>query len=122
MKPIPSDADLMFVESLATRTVHIAVRYEAHHTTQDEVTETISGGAAFVAMSITPTVTRCGKRTFPQFERDHVKTYHFHDEQLCRACYRTLTPADQERAFEHAQPGDEDDLEEAVGVHRPLAA
>jgi hypothetical protein len=114
MKPIPFDADLLFVESLATGTVHIAVRYEAHHLAEDEVTEVVKGGAAFVALSISPTVTRCGKRTFPQFERDHVKTGRFRDEQLCAACYRTLTPQDQERAFEHAQPGDEDDEEEAA--------
>lgn len=111
MKPIPSDADLLFVEAVSTGTVHIAVRYEAHHLAQDEVTEVVSGGAAFIALSITPTVTRCGKRTFPQFERDHVKTGQFRDEQLCAACYRTLAPEDQERAFEHAQPGDEDDEE-----------
>lgn len=114
MKPIPSDAELLFVESLASGAVHIAVRYEAHHLLEGEVTEVVEGGAALVAMAITPTVTRCGKRTFPQFERDHVKTARFRDEQLCRACYRTLTPADQERAFEHETPDDEDDLEEAA--------
>lgn len=27
MKPIPSDAELLFVETVATGTVHIAVRY-----------------------------------------------------------------------------------------------
>lgn len=114
MKPIPSDAELLFVETVATGTVHIAIRYQVHHLTQDKVTEVISGGAAFVALAITPTVTRCGKRTFPQSERDHVKTGRFRDEQLCAACYRTLAPADQERAFEHARPDDEDDLEEVA--------
>jgi hypothetical protein len=105
-KPIPFDADLLFVESLATGTVHVAVRYEAHHLAEDEVTEVVSGGAAFVALSISPTVTRCGKRTFPQFERDHVRTTRFADERLCAACYRTLVPEDQERAFEHDTPND----------------
>ena len=114
MKSIPSDADLLFVESLATGTVHIAVQYRPHHLSEGEPTEVIKGGAALVAMSITPTVTRCGKRTFPQFERDHQKTNRFSDDQLCRACYRTLTAEDQERAFEHGQPGDEDDEEWAA--------
>lgn len=114
MKPIPSDAELLFVESLTSGTVHIAIRYKAHHLTEDEVTEVVSGGAALVAMAVTPTVTRCGKRTFPQFERDHVKTARFADDQLCRACYRTLAPEDQMRAFEHAQSDDEDDLEDTA--------
>ncbi|MFI2348845.1 hypothetical protein ACH492_17710 [Streptomyces sp. NPDC019443] len=51
-----------------------------------------------------PTVTRCGKRTFPQYGDRHGATGRFADEDLCGACYRTLTPEDQERAFEHEQP------------------
>jgi hypothetical protein len=111
---IPFDADLMFIETVATGTVHIAVRYEPHHVTDYQVTETIAGGGAFVAMAMEPTVTRCGKRTFPQFERDHEKTNRFRDDQLCRACHRTLHPDDQERAFDHEQPGSEDDDEPAL--------
>lgn len=107
MKPIPCDADLMFIETASTGTVHIAVQYRPWHLTDDPVIETVEGGGALVALAISPTVTRCGKRTFPQFERDHVKTGQFRDEQLCAACYRTLAPEDQERAFEHAQPDDE---------------
>ncbi|WP_369167840.1 hypothetical protein AB5J49_08170 [Streptomyces sp. R28] len=107
---IPCDADLMFIETVSTGTVH----YRAYHLDDDAVTEVVEGGGALVALAISPTVTRCGKRTFPQFERDHVKTNRFRDEQLCRACYRTLTPADQERAFEHETPDDEDDEAEAA--------
>lgn len=104
-QPIPNDAELMFIETVATGTVHIAVRYSPHDLgRQPSVGPVISGGAAFMALAISPTVTRCGKRTFPQFERDHLKTDRFADEQLCRACYRTLAEADQERAFEHGQP------------------
>ncbi|NUP15452.1 MAG: hypothetical protein HOZ81_04980 [Streptomyces sp.] len=113
-KPIPSDAELMFIEAAATGAVHIAVRYRSWHLTDDAITEVVDGGAALVALAVSPTVTRCGKRTFPQFERDHVKTDRFRDEQLCRACHRTLTPADQERAFEHETPDDEDDEERAA--------
>lgn len=43
-----------------------------------------------------------------------MKNPRFSDDRLCRACYRTLTAADQERAFEHPRPGDEDDLEDAA--------
>jgi hypothetical protein len=113
-EPIPCDADLMFIETVSTGTVHIAVQYRAHHLDDDSVTEVIEGGSALVAMAISPTVTRCGQRTFPQFERDHVKTNRFRDEQLCRACYRTLAPADQERAFEHETPDEDDDEPEAA--------
>lgn len=101
---LPCDADLLFVETVSTGIVHIAVRYRAYHLTDDDVTEVVAGGSAFVAVAIHPTTTRCGKRTFPQFERDHIKTARFHDDQLCRSCYRTLHPDDQERAFEHDVP------------------
>jgi len=114
-EPIPSDADLRFIETVATGTVHIAVRYSPHHLgRQPSIAPVVSGGSAFVAMSIQPTITRCGRRVFPQFEDRHLGTDRFHDEQLCTACYRTLAPADQERAFEHRTPGDEDDEEEAA--------
>lgn len=111
---IPPDADLRFIKTVATGTVHIAVRYSPHHLgRQPEVAPAISGGAAFVAMAHAPTVTRCGRRTFPQFEYRHVGTDRFRDEQLCTACYRTLAPADQERAFEHGTPDDADEEEAA---------
>ncbi|WP_328920677.1 hypothetical protein OG911_28150 [Streptomyces sp. NBC_00208] len=104
-QPIPNDAELMFIKTVATGTVHIAVRYSPYDLArQPSVGPVISGGAAFVALSVSPTVTRCGKRTYPQSGRDHLKTGRFADEQLCRACYRTLTEVDQERAFEHDRP------------------
>jgi hypothetical protein len=113
--PIPGDADLMFIEAVATGTVHIAVRYDPHHVANDEVIGTVSGGAAFIDLLLAPTVTRCGKRTFPQFQEAHLKTSRFSDEQLCAACYRTLTAEDQERAFEHDQPeGAEEDPDPAL--------
>lgn len=108
-KSIPFDAELRFIESTATGTVHIAVRYSAHDLGRQSTVQVISGGSAFAAMAVQPTVTRCGRRTFPQFEDAHCGTDRFRDDQLCRACYRTLPPDDQERAFEHAQPDDEDD-------------
>lgn len=111
---LPIDAELRFIESRATGTVHIAVRYSAYGLSRQPTLGVITGGAAFAAMAVHPTVTRCGKRTFPQFEDRHIGTDRFRDEQLCRACYRTLAPADQERAFEHAQSDDEDDEEHAA--------
>lgn len=113
-KPIPSDAEFRFIKAQATGTVHIAIRYSPHDLGRQPSLGVVTGGAAFAAMAVQPTVTRCGKRTFPQFEDRHIGTGRFRDEQLCRACHRTLTPADQERAFEHAQPDDEDDQEEAA--------
>ncbi|MBI0300460.1 hypothetical protein JBE04_39900 [Streptomyces sp. PRKS01-29] len=102
-QPIPADADVLFVETLSTGTVHIAVRTAVHHRSGPSKT-VASGGTALVALATTPTVTRCGKRTFPQFETQHEYTVRFADDQLCTACYRTLTTADQERAFGHEQP------------------
>lgn len=102
-EPIPSDAELRFIETITTGTVHIAVRYSPHHLgRQPSIAPVISGGSAFVAMATQPTVTRCGRRTFPQFEDRHLGTDRFADDQLCGACYRTLAPEDQERAFDHA--------------------
>lgn len=115
---IPDDAELRFIETVATGTVHIAVRYSPHYLGRQQSLGVISGGAAFAAMAVHPTVTRCGQRTFPQFEDKHVGTNRFRDEQLCRACYRTLAPADQERAFEHETPDDADDEE----PHRRVTA
>lgn len=109
---IPCDAELMFIEAVSTGTVHIAVQYRPWHVSKDPGIETVEGGGALVALAISPTVTRCGKRTFPQFERDHVKTNRFRDEQLCRACYRTLASGDQGRAFEHETPDDSDEDDE----------
>lgn len=119
-EPIPPDADLMFIETAATGTVHIAVRYRPYHLDGDPVIETVVGGAALIDLAMSPTVTRCGKRTFPQFERDHVKTSRFRDEQLCRACHRTLAPADQERAFEHETPDDADEEGDATARALPV--
>lgn len=106
---IPRDAELIFIKAVHTGTVHTAVRHMPWHVESDEPRETVSGGAALVAMATKPTLTRCGKRTHPQFERNHVKTDRFSDDRLCRACYRTLHRDDQERAFEHAQPHDDAD-------------
>jgi hypothetical protein len=115
VEPIPGDADLRFIETVATGTVHIAVKYSPHHLgRQPEIAPDVLGGSAFVAMAVSPTVTRCGRRVFPQFEDKHVGTNRFHDDQLCAACYRTLTPADQERAFEHETPDTDGDQEEAA--------
>lgn len=120
-KPLPDHAELYFIETVATGTVHIETRVPVW-ATPDEPGETVrmgdGTGRVLAALFGTPTVTRCGQRTFPHIaDRNiarHVFTTRFHDDQLCAACHRTLTPADQERAFEHEQPGDEDDEERAA--------
>ena len=96
--------------------MHIAVKYSSYDLGRQPVESTIEGGAAFVALAVHPTVTRCGQRTFPQFEDKHCGTDRFRDEQLCRACYRTLDPADHERAFEHETPDDAEDEDPAAPV------
>ncbi|MFF3547016.1 hypothetical protein ACFYXD_34915 [Streptomyces platensis] len=104
-EPIPSDAELRFIEAVSSGTVHIAVKYGTYDIARSpQVSAVSSGGSAFIALALHPTVTRCGRRTFPQAEKDHQGTDRFSDDQLCAACYRTLTPEDQERAFEHKQP------------------
>lgn len=108
---LPEHAELYFVETIATGTVHIEARVPvwARH---DEPTETYrmgdGTGRALQALLGTPTVVRCGQRTFPgspASDARHKFTDCFDDEQLCGACYRTLHPDEQARAFEHRQPG-----------------
>ncbi|MBT2369550.1 hypothetical protein J7E88_30840 [Streptomyces sp. ISL-10] len=79
--------------------MHISVAYKPTTSTQT----LLPGGAAWVAMAHHPTVARCGKRTFPQHGDRHEATGRFADSTY-GACYRTLTPEDRERAFEHEQP------------------
>lgn len=88
-RTIPAGAELRFILATRTGTVHIAVWLPPFHPD------------ATPAMSLAPVVTRCGKHTVPVGGR-HESVGRFADEQLCGACYRTLAPADQERAFEHA--------------------
>lgn len=118
MKPIVPGSDVLFVKALRTGTVHLAVLPPDGG--DDEAVgfiEMDGSGRALAGLLGTPTVTRCGLPTFPHNPcRDarHGMTYRFRDEQLCAACYRTLAPEDQERAFDHAQPEDEDDEEWAA--------
>jgi hypothetical protein len=110
-KSLPEHADLFFIETLATGTVHIDARVPVW-ARADEPTGSVQmndGTGRFLAeMFETPTVVRCGQRTFPHIpdlsKARHQFTTRFRDEQLCGACYRTLTAADQSRAFEHETP------------------
>ncbi len=109
-KRIPPDADVLFVESIRTGTVHVAVRLLPHHREPGRAANepVASGGAAFITRALAPTVVRCGKRTWPHDPeaRRHRFTDCFDDDQLCHGCYRTIHPGDQERLFEHAQSAD----------------
>jgi hypothetical protein len=116
-RPLPEHAELFFVEAVATGVVHIEARVPVW--ARPQPTETIrmgdGSGAMLAAVFETPTVVRCGQRTFPgRPDEDRYRfTTCFRDEQLCGGCYRTLTPADQERAFEHETPdaaGDANDV------------
>lgn len=113
-QPIPAGADVLFVKALRTGTVHLVV-LPPDDGPHDEPAVSIpmdGSGRALAGLLGTPSVSRCGLPTFPHnpsANARHAMTYRFRDEQLCAACYRTLAPADQPRAFEHATPDDEDD-------------
>lgn len=119
-KSLPEHADLYFIETVATGTVHIEARVSVW-ATPDEPAESIrmgdGTGRVLAALFGTPTVVRCGQRTFPHIaDRDkarHVFTTRFRDGQLCAACYRTLTADEQHLAFEHDQPDDAGDNADA---------
>ncbi|PPS89424.1 hypothetical protein [Streptomyces sp. MH60] len=109
---LPEHAELYFVETVYSGTVHIEVRVPVWWRATSEPTETIKmgdgTGRALKALLETPTVVQCGRETYPHAETKHQFTTRFHDGQLCGRCYRTLHSEDQARAFEHEQPGDED--------------
>jgi hypothetical protein len=118
-KPIPSGADVLFVKALRTGTVHLVVLPpdDGPHEEPAVYIPMDGSGRALAGLVGTPTITRCGQPTFPHnpsVNARHGITYRFHDEQLCVACYRTLAPADQARAFEHETPDGEDDEPEAA--------
>jgi hypothetical protein len=112
-KPLPEHCELHFIVTLATGTVHIEARVSSWALPEPAGSIRMGDGTGRVlaAMFGTPTVVRCGQRTFPSVpdaaKTRHQFTGHFHDDQLCAACYRTLAPADQHRAFEHETPDDE---------------
>lgn len=101
-KPLREFAELFFIKHEETGTVHIVVRMPLWH--RD----------ARWASDLSPWTTQCGRITAAGPGSTYQGTGRFRDEQLCRACYRTLTPADQERAFEHETPDDEDDEPEVA--------
>jgi hypothetical protein len=109
-RPLPNHAELYFIETRATGTVHIEARVPVWARPQPTETIRMGDGTGEMLATVfeTPTVVRCGQRTFPgrPDEGRYVFTTCFRDEQLCAGCYRTLTPADQPRAFEHDTPDD----------------
>ena len=107
-RPLPEHAELYFVETVATGAVHIEARVPVWSRPRPAETVRMGDGTGRMLAAIveSPTVVRCGKRTFPgrPNEDRHVFTSSFRDEQLCAGCYRTLTPEDQPKAFEHDTP------------------
>ncbi|MGW2724770.1 hypothetical protein [Streptomyces sp. NPDC001492] len=116
-QPVAAGSDVRFVKALRTGTVHLVILPPGGD--DDDAGESIpmdGSGRALASLLGTPTVTRCGLNTFPRnpsADARHGMTYRFHDSQLCAACYRTLTPADQHLAFEHGQPDDAGDTADA---------
>ena len=120
-KPLPSGADIRFVKALRTGTVHLVVLPpdEGPNVEPAGCIPMDGSGRALAGLLGTPTITRCGQPTFPHnpsANARHAMTYRFRDEQLCVACYRTLTPDDQERAFEHETPDDDEDDDEEIAA------
>lgn len=118
-KRIPADADFRFIQTAGTGTVHLLVLFPDYGPSTDTAASIPMDGSgrALAGLLGTPTVTRCGLRTYPytqQANARHGFTGRFRDDQLCVACYRTLHPDDQGRAFDHPQPDDEDDDESAA--------
>lgn len=66
--------------------------------------------------------TRCGReiiRNRGGLAMSGTLTDRFDDEDLCRACHRTVAPEDQGRLFEH--PQENDDLDNERHEHDPFA-
>lgn len=107
---LPEHAELYFVETVYSGTVHIEVRVPVW--ARPEPTETITmgdgTGRVLKALLETPTVVLCGIRTYPAGETKHRFTTQFLDGQICGRCYRLLHEEDQFRAFEHDQPESSD--------------
>ncbi|MFE2346444.1 hypothetical protein [Kitasatospora cineracea] len=102
MRRLPDDAELRFIRTVATGTVHLII------TPRERATDTtpavsIATGLTAWASGARPVITRCGAHTQPVITTRWEYVSEFDDDDLCRACYRTLAPADQHRAFEHAQ-------------------
>ncbi|WP_282204505.1 hypothetical protein [Kitasatospora fiedleri] len=64
----------------------------------------IAAGLAAWAAGARPVIVRCGRPTYPVITPRWEPVGEFADDDLCRACYRTLHPDDQHRAFDHPQP------------------
>jgi hypothetical protein len=116
---LPAGADIRFIRTIGTGTVHLLVLPPDPGPTvePDEAIPMDGSGQALAGLLGTPTITRCGQHTFPyapNADARHGFTWRFIDDQLCAACYRTLHPDDQGRAFDHPQPDDEDDNEPAA--------
>ena len=107
---IRDTAEFAFIETVASGTVHIEVRYasydDPYENTRDGPPEKMSFAEGMQALLMGPHITLCGVRTYPVSERTHHYTNCFPDEQLCQRCHRRLHSDDIERAFRHAQPND----------------
>lgn len=100
---LPDDAELKFIRTLASGTVHMIVD-EPERATDEIPAVSIGAGLAAWAAGARPVTVLCGRDTQPVLTDRHDWTGEFADDDLCHACYRALHPADRWRAFEHPQP------------------
>lgn len=110
---IPGSAEFAFIQTVASGTVHIEVRYASYDDPNEDVRarppEKVPFAEGMHLMLFGSHVVLCGARTFPTTEQTHHYTDCFDDERLCANCHRVLHPDDVGRAFEHRQPGDTED-------------
>lgn len=106
---IRDTAELAFIQTVSSGTVHIEVRYQTYDSPYEETFEEIPWAEGLYSMFTGPHIVLCGARTYPVGERTHHYTDCFPDERLCANCHRMLHPDDIERAFRHRQPDDEEE-------------
>lgn len=116
-KKIRDTAELVFIQTVASGTVHIEVRYVSWDSPHEP--QRVSFADGLMALFTEATIVLCGARTFPVPENTHYYTDCFFDEQLCQRCHASLHPDDVERAFRHRQPDDED--QDALQAHEGIA-
>jgi hypothetical protein len=100
---LPARAELTFVRTVASDTVHIVLSVPASATDEEPEAMSLGEGLAALAAGQMPTTVLCGRQTHPAPSGRHEHTGRFADDDLCRACYRALPADDQWRAFEHPQ-------------------
>lgn len=103
MQVLPELAELSFVRTVATGTVHIVISVPTWAEAEEPPSLSIAEGLAKLAGGELATTVLCGREAVFGGTR-HEPVGRFADEDLCRACHRALPADEQWRAFEHDTP------------------